>query len=264
MYIFYLLSLILNMKMYGNNSFEYHLFYIIQKKNNIKIIPCNTHKSNMRISLIKISLYAYYEELFRTSKRKYKRKMMSHAQLDQVYPGMHYGHFYEDGHHQFVWRAGHGTRRIGFKYGKMKGLKISPPQSVARIDHTSFLCANEASSVSFCLPIHHPLSVLSSLTSSFPLFFLVLLLHRPLPRRPFTLTSISGRFAQHAILQAARPPRTVYVRAFSSVCGPLWKRGIYEILVKTLLSGLSVRLQRVPGRTGTCKRFRPVKKNDAS
>jgi len=79
---------------------------------------------------------------------------------------MHYGHFYEDGHHQFVRRAGHGTRGIGFKYGKMKGLKISPPQSVARIDHTSFLCANEASSVSFCLPIHHPLSVLPSLSPS--------------------------------------------------------------------------------------------------
>jgi len=61
--------------------------------------------------------------------------------------------------------AGHGTRGIGFKYGKMKGLKISPPQSVARIDHTSFLCANEASSVSFCLPIHRPLSVQPSLAA---------------------------------------------------------------------------------------------------
>lgn len=65
--------------------------------------------------------------------------------------------------------AEHGTRGIGFKYGKMKGLKISPPQSVARIDHTSFLCANEASSVSFCLPIHHPLSVLPSFVLFRPL-----------------------------------------------------------------------------------------------
>jgi len=209
--------------------------------------------------LIKISLYAYYAELFCTSKRKYKRKMMSRAQLDQVYPGMHYGHFYEDGHHQFVWRAGHGTRGIGFKYGKMKGLKISPPQSVARIDHTSFLCANEASSVSFCLPIHHPLSVLSSLTSSFPLFFLVLLLHRASPSSIYPYEHLRP---VRATCHSSSSP--VYVRAFSSVCGPLWKRGIYEILVKTLLSGLSVRLQRVPGRTGTCKRFRPVKKNDAS
>lgn len=106
--------------------------------------------------------------------------------------------------------AGHGTRGIGFKYGKMKGLKISPPQSVARIDHTSFLCANEASSVSFCLPIHHPLSVLPSLGPCAPSF--PILPHpspsaSSFPRRPFTLTSISGRFAQHAILQAARPPR---------------------------------------------------------
>lgn len=76
--------------------------------------------------------------------------------------------------------AGPGTRGIGFKYGKMKGLKISPPQSVARIDHTSFLCANEASSVSFCLPIHHPLSVLSSLGSFFP-SFPILLLQRASP-----------------------------------------------------------------------------------
>lgn len=175
--------------------------------------------------------------------------MMSRAQLDQVYPRECITVIFMktvtiNSCGELV-TAGHGTRGIGFKYGKMKGLKISPPQSVARIDHTSFLCANEASSVSFCLPIHHPLSVLPSpLLPPYP---------SPsspaspeLPRRPFTLTSISGRFAQHAILQAARPPRAVYVRAFSLVCGPSWKRGIYEILVKTLLSGLSVRLRRVP------------------
>lgn len=161
--------------------------------------------------------------------------------------------------------AGHGTRGIGFKYGKMKGLKISPPQSVARIDHTSFLCANEASSVSFCLPIRsYTIRSLSYPPSPLPFYPFPPSSFTELPRRPFTLTSISGRFAQHAILQAARPPRAVYVRAFSSVCGPPWKRGIYEILVKTLLSGLSVRLRRVPGRTGTCKRFRPVRKDDAS
>lgn len=115
--------------------------------------------------------------------------------------------------------AGHGTRGIGFKYGKMKGLKISPPQSVARIDHTSFLCANEASSVSFCLPIHHPLSVLPSFALHYPSPFFSFTV---LPR-PFTLTSISGRFAQHAILQAACSPRSrctcVLSRRFASRSG---------------------------------------------
>lgn len=119
--------------------------------------------------------------------------------------------------------AGHGTRGIGFKYGKMKGLKISPPQSMARIDHTSFLCANEAS-----LP--YPSAYLSTIRSlSYllsPLPLPHLLAHPspsssfPVRRRPFTLTSISGRFAQHAILQAARPPRArctcVLSRRFAS------------------------------------------------
>lgn len=71
--------------------------------------------------------------------------MMSHRRtLDQVYHG--------NALRSFLWRrspsirvgelvtTGH-ERDKGFKYGKMKGLKISPPQSVARIDHTSFLCA---------------------------------------------------------------------------------------------------------------------------
>jgi len=120
------------------------------------------YKISMRISSVKNTLHACYTKLFRTSKRKYREKWWVACNWIKFTSGMHYGHFYEDGHHQFVWRAGHGTRGIGFKYGKMKGLKISPPQSVARIDHTSFLCANEASSVSFCLPIHHPLSVLPS------------------------------------------------------------------------------------------------------
>lgn len=138
--------------------------------------------------------------------------------------------------------AGHGTRGIRFKYGKMKGLKISPPQSVARIDHTSFLCANEASSVSFCLPIHHPLSVLPSPAppphAHPPLSFPILLLHRPSPSSIYPYEHLRP---VRATCHSSSSPSVVYVRAFSSVCEPPWKRGIYEILVKTLLSGLSVR-----------------------
>lgn len=124
----------------------------------------------------------------------------------------------------------------------MKGLKISPPQSVARIDHTSFLCAERASSaVSFHPPIHHPFSVL--------------------PSHPLSSSSIYPferlgpiRTTCHSSSNPSRH-RTVYVRASSLVCGPPWKRGIYEILVKTLLSGLSGVFS---GRARTCKRFRPV------
>lgn len=74
--------------------------------------------------------------------------------------------------------AGH-ERDMGFKYGKMKGLKISPPQSVARIDHTSFLCAGEmgeerrgerASSSRGILPPAYPPSVpCPTLPPAFPL-----------------------------------------------------------------------------------------------
>lgn len=101
-------------------------------------------------------------------------------------------------------RAGHGTGGIGFKYGKMKGLKISPARSVARIDHTSFLCANEAS-VSFCLPIHHPLCPTRLLAPLHPLVVSFCRFSGLLPHRPFTLSSISAG-SQHAILQATHPP----------------------------------------------------------
>lgn len=148
--------------------------------------------------------------------------------------------------------AGHGTRGIGFKYGKMKGLKISPPQSVARIDHTSFLCANEASPVS---PSAYPSTIRSlsyspsSLLPSPPSRRPTHSASAELPHRPFTLSSVSGRFAQHAILQVTHPPRArctcVLSRRFAGAA--LWKRGIYEIPVKTLLSGLSGRLRRVTG-----------------
>lgn len=139
--------------------------------------------------------------------RSVKRKMMSHQRtLDQVYHG--------NALRSFLWRrspsirvgelvtAGH-ERDKGFKYGKMKGLKISPPQSVARIDHTSFLCAGENGEEreSFFLArypstrlFHHPFPVLPC-PPSCPLV-------PPSPFRPFTLSSVSVRFAQHAILQA--------------------------------------------------------------
>lgn len=152
-----------------------------------------------------------------------------------------------------------GTRGIGFKYGKMKGLKISPPQSVARIDHTSFLCAeNGASSaypstrLSTIRSLSYPPSPLSHPPTpplSLSLFFSVV----HLPFRASQAGSRNMPFFKQPIRR-----RTVYVRAFSSVCGPPWKRGIYEILVKTLLSGLSGRLRRVLGHACTCKRFRPV------
>lgn len=159
--------------------------------------------------------------------------------------------------------AGHGTRGIGFKYGKMKGLKISPPQSVARIDHTSFLCANEAS-----LP--YPSAYLSTIRSlsypspSPPAILPILLFRRASPSSIYPYEHLRPVRATCHSSSSPSAARAVYVRAFSSVCEPPWKRGIYEIPVKTLLSGLSVRLRRVPGRTGTCKRFRPVSKDDAS
>lgn len=58
------------------------------------------------------------------------------------------GHFYEERHHQFVGMAGHGT-----PFAKMKGLKISQPQSVARIDHTSFLCERSLLPLSLSLSL---------------------------------------------------------------------------------------------------------------
>lgn len=128
--------------------------------------------------------------------------------------------------------AGHGTAGIGFKYGKMKGLKISPPQSVARIDHTSFLCERSfrillptypPSALSYRpppsvppRPCHPPLVRPPTFPSAASLSFSELL-----PRRPFTLSSISAG-SQHAILQVTHPPRW-YVRAFSSVCRPPWR-----------------------------------------
>lgn len=143
----------------------------------------------------------------------------------------------------------------------MKGLKISPPQSVARIDHTSFLCAENGASSAYPSgpPIYHPLSVLSSFALFHPPFLFFSL--SPLscfPRCPFTLPSLRPvRATCHSSsnLSAAALCTCVLSRRFA---GPPWKRGIYEILVKTLLSGLSGRLRRVLGHACTCKRFRPV------
>lgn len=176
------------MKIYGNNFLGHYL-------------DCSKEKWHINIIFRDIKLtYAhprresYRAKLFRTSKGKYREKWWAARNWIKFTPWECITVIFMktvtiNSCGELV-TAGHGTRGIGFKYGKMKGLKISPPQSVARIDHTSFLCANEASSVSFCLPIHHPLSVLPSLALSFPsplpspppsLSFPILLLHRASP-----------------------------------------------------------------------------------
>lgn len=167
---------------------------------------------------------------------------------------MHYGHSYEDGHHQFAWElvtAGHGTvERIGFKYGKMKGLKISPPRSVARIDHTSFLCAKR--SFRILLPVPYPT----------PFALCPILLRVPSTRPPHTeLASVVHlpfrasppvRATCHSSSNPIRRARCGTCVPFPSVCGTAWKRGVYEIPVKTLLSGFSGRLRRVPAMFRAC------------
>jgi len=135
-------------------------------------------------------------------------------------------------HHQFAWelvtawhgtaRGGEGGRRggggmegsVGFKYGKMKGLKISP-------------VLRGGTDRSYIIPLRE--TRLPYPSAAYPT-----LLRVPPPRpsssrlrRPFALASISPglRFAQHAILQATHPPRGgSYVRAT-----PVGLRGCLEM-----------------------------------
>lgn len=139
--------------------------------------------------------------------------------------------------------AGHGTAGIGFKYGKMKGLKISPPQSVARIDHTSFLC--ERSFRILLLPTYPPsalsyqplpppppplLRVRLSSPPRLPRFLQPPLFSGASPSPPPTAELLSP--VVHLPFRGSRPVRNMpffkqpirrarwYVRAFSSVCRP--------------------------------------------
>lgn len=130
------------------------------------------------------------------------------------------GHFYEERHHQFVGMAGHGT-----PFAKMKGLKISQPQSVARIDHTSFLCERSL------LPLSLSLSL--SLVLSQPRASLLL----PTPSiYPFEHPSLTDTaVTRHS---STYPTSVSDVRAFSSLPRLAWKPTVYEILAKTLLRSL--------------------------
>ena len=51
-------------------------------------------------------------------------------------------------------------------FAKMKGLKISQPQSVARIDHTSFLCERSLLPLSLSLSLSLPFSRFSSIPAA--------------------------------------------------------------------------------------------------
>jgi len=103
---------------------------------------------------------------------------------------------------------------VGFKYGKMKGLKISP-------------VLRGGTDRSYIIPLRE--TRLPYPSAAYPT-----LLRVPPPRpsssrlrRPFALASISPglRFAQHAILQATHPPRGgSYVRAT-----PVGLRGCLEM-----------------------------------
>lgn len=129
----------------------------------------------------------------------------------------------------------------------MKGLKISPPQSVARIDHTSFLCER---SFRILLPTYPP----SALSYRPPPSVPPRPCHPPLVRPP-TFPSAAflsfsellspssiypfehlGRFAT---CHSSSNPSAALVRACFLVGLPtaLERRSIYEILAKTLLSG---------------------------
>lgn len=196
---------------------------------------------------------------------------------------MHYGHFYGNGHHQFAVGRGwsrHKRKDRRFKYGKMKGLKISPARSVARMDHTSFL---RERSLRILLPTYPPSALsyhprpppgLLRASSSFssPRARVSFCrssagLHRPraaasAPSSIYPFEHL-GRFAT---CHSSSNPSAARARAVVRACFPVGlptadgeKRGVYEILVKTLLSGskwttcVCVWTRR---SLATCERFR--------
>jgi len=140
---------------------------------------------------------------------------------------MHYGHSYEDGHHQFAWElvtAWHGTaeesrgeRSVGFKYGKMKGLKISPLLR-GGTDRSYIIPLREtklpypSAAYPTLLRVPPPATIRIGLSPASSIY----------PREHLRA---SGAFAQHAILQATHPPRGAsYVRAT-----PVGLRGCLEM-----------------------------------
>jgi len=173
---------------------------------------------------------------------------------------MHYGHSYEDGHHQFAWElvtAWHGTaeesrgeRSVGFKYGKMKGLKISPllrggtdRSYIIPLRETKLPYPSAAYPTLLRVPPPATIRIgLSPASSIYPREHLRASGSRNMPffKQPI----------RHAVLATCVPP--------PSACGVAWKCGVYEIPVKTLLSGFSGGLGACSGRARTCKRFCPV------
>ena len=109
-------------------------------------------------------------------------------------------------------------------FAKMKGLKISQPQSVARIDHTSFLCERSLLPLSLSLSLCLSLGSRASLLLPTPSIY-------PFEHPSLTDTAVTRHSSTY-------PTSVSDVRAFSSLPRLAWKPTVYEILAKTLLRSL--------------------------